>query len=150
MLKFSLFSQNFISISFGKQWKYAKNTKISRKIQKFYEKCRKKTFIKVKEGKSFIWHNESSNIELLEQFHNFYWAINCCTYKTHGFHKIFAFCEYFFVFSRNFHISRNFRISYFREKRLWNATENFRVFTNFSWNVLFAGLKGLDLPFYAI
>ena len=31
------------------------------------------------------------------EFHKFFWAINCCSYKTHGFHKIFAF-------SRNFHI----------------------------------------------
>ena len=29
------------------------------------------------------------------EFQKFFWALNCCSYKTHGFHKIFAFRKIF-------------------------------------------------------
>jgi len=61
------------------------------------------------------------------EFNKFFWAINCCSYKTHGFHKIFA-SENISAFLRNFGISHfhknkfreiiftKFRLIYFREK----------------------------------
>ena len=64
---------------------------------------------KVKEEKLFIWHNKTSNMSYQSrEFHKFFRAINCCSFKTHGFHKIFAI----------FHFTKSLR----------NATENFRTF----------------------
>ena len=68
------------------------------------------------------------------EFHKFFWGINCCSYNTHGFHKIFAFRIFakfrfvfaLFIFAKKCEISR---------KSFRNATENFRIF---SLNVSFA------------
>ena len=38
------------------------------------------------------------------EFNKFFWASNCCSYKTHGFHKIFAFRENILAFPRDFRI----------------------------------------------
>ena len=69
------------------------------------------------------------------EFHKFFWAFNCCCYKTHGFHKISTFRENNFAFSRNVRIT-HFRLNHFSEKnmkiswkKLRNETENFRFFS---------------------
>ena len=87
-----------------------KNAKTSRKngnfVNKFREeyrifknKCKIQTFIKVKEEKLFI------RLQILSyqrrEFHTFFFGINCCSYKTHGFHKVYSFREIsLFLFSR--------------------------------------------------
>ncbi len=63
------------------------------------------------------------------EFHKFFWAINCCSYITNGFHKIFTFSR--FAFSLHF----------FSRKSLRNATENFCIFSR---NVSFAGNPSPD------
>ena len=78
------------------------------------------------------------------EFNKFFWAINCCSYKTHGFHKIFA-SENISAFLRNFGIShfhkknsmklfsRNFasfisvKKCNFTRKFFQNATKNVRI-----------------------
>ena len=91
--------------NFSKNGNYAKKNKISRQINK--------TFIKVKEGKLFIRENKTSNIDQSEQFHKFFWPINCCS------HKLMVFTEFsHLAFSREknftkFIFAKKFRI--FRE-----------------------------------
>ena len=68
-----------------------------------------------------------------KEFQKFFWAINCCSYKIHGFHKILAF-------SRNFRISRKyFRIPHFREKNVYNIFFSRNATEKFRRNLLFAG-----------
>jgi len=126
-----------------KAWISWKNAKISRKkleimrkkrmfgekCRIFKKKCKVQTFIKVKEEKLFIWHNKTSTMSYHQSMRipqALLCLINCCLYKTHGFHKIFAFRIFTsFIFAKKCEISR---------KSLWNATENI-----FSRNVLFDG-----------
>ena len=64
----------------------------------------------VKEEKLFIF---IIKLQILSYQSSFFWEINCCSYRTHGFHKIFTFREDIFAFSRNFRISRKY---FFGEK----------------------------------
>ena len=72
-------------------------------------------FIKVKEEILFLCHSKLQILSYHSRtFLKFFWAINCCSYKTHGFQKKFAFRENIFalrilrtyislhLFSRNF------------------------------------------------
>ena len=49
------------------------------------------------------------------EFHKFFGAINYCIYKTHGYHKTFAFRKNNFAFSPNFCIM-HFRFIFFAKK----------------------------------
>ena len=87
------------------------------------------TFTKVKEEKLFKWHNTTSKIELSEQ-RILFRAIHCCSYKTHGSH-IFSHIsqkksQNFASFSLHLFSQKTAK---FRKKSLWNATENFRLFS---------------------
>ena len=74
-------------------------------------KCKIQTFIKVKKEKLFIRHKTSNMRYQSREFHKFFWAINCCSYKTRGFHKISEFSHFAKIFSQNFcilHFRKNF------------------------------------------
>ena len=96
----------------------AKNAKISRKNNTKKIERNQILFIKhlyyVKEEKLFQILSYQSR-----EFDKFVWAINCCSYKTNGFHKTFAFGKNIFTFIifakifSHFSFSRNFRISHF-------------------------------------
>ena len=58
------------------------------------------------------------------EFHKFFWAINCCSYNTHGFHEIFAFWKFCFVLA-SFIFAKKCEIS---RKSLWNAQRKFSHF----------------------
>ena len=110
-------SQKIMQIQRKKMQKFCEQMrKFCEKYRIFKNMCKIQTFIKVKEEKLFIWHNKTSNIELWEQRIPQFLGINCCSFKTHGFHKIFAFCENIFEFSRSFYnLQKYIRISNFRK-----------------------------------
>ena len=89
------FSKKFsLIISHSQRWTYVdgqKLKKISREI-KFSS-----SYIYLKEEKLFIWHNKTSNVELSEQRISQVLLRNFCSYRTHGFYKIYAFRKNIFA-----------------------------------------------------
>ena len=63
--------------------------------------------------KLLMSHNKTLHIEVSEQRIPQVWAINCCSYNTHSFHEIFAFC----IFAKFSHFfTKCFRSFSFGEK----------------------------------
>ena len=104
-----------------------------RNLNRYLEKSNSlhQTFIEVKEEKLLIWHNKTSNIEVSEQ--RFFWAINCCSYNTHGFHEIFAFRI------------KNFRQILFSKISLDLFSKICEMWTKIFAKLSFAGNFSLDL-----
>ena len=60
----------------------------------------------MKEKKLFLLKLQILSYQNIE-FHKFFWAINCFSYKTHGFHKLFEFSQNFALFLFHLFLSKN-------------------------------------------
>ena len=84
----------------GFVWTYVDGQHSERYIEKsnFFHQ----TFIEVKEDKSLIWYNKTSNVELSEQrILQVFCTINCCSYNTYLFREIFTYRIFAKIFCLN-------------------------------------------------